>query len=264
MRKQMRIAVIAVLFGLLALSSAWAQASGNAELAPGGTLRVAVVGNDPVLVSKRPDGTFVGIAMDLANFLAGKLDAKLKPVVYPDLETYAKSLGKGEWDLVIGPRRPLEGDKLDLGPFVLNVDALYVAAPGRSFAKASEVDRSGVKVAAAVQDGSPEKFLAATLKSATLVPLPPGASYAVDALQSGKADVYGANGEIAHAVAARLPGAKVVEGPFATAGIALQLPKGKSLAARNRLLEVVKEAKARNLPQEWIKRHGLKAVRPVP
>jgi len=259
----LRIALIAAFISLLALSDASAQSPASADIAPGGTLRVAIVGPDPALITKRPDGNFVGVAVDYANFLAGKVDAKLKPVVYPDLEAYGKSLGKNEWDLVFGPRRPLEGDKLDPGPPILMVDALYVAAPGKHFAKASEVDRAGVKIAAPLGEGSPEKFLAATLKSATLVPIAAGGSYAVDALQSGKADVYGANGEIAHGVAARLSGATIVEGPFATAGILIQFPKGKSFTARDRIMQAVKEAKAKNLPQDWIKRHGLKAVRPV-
>jgi hypothetical protein len=52
-----------------------ALAQPAAEIAPSGKLRVGLAVFNPVLVSKKPDGTLGGVSVELARFIAEKLGA---------------------------------------------------------------------------------------------------------------------------------------------------------------------------------------------
>ena len=244
-------------------SEALGQAAVNAEIAPQGKLRVALISGNPVLVTKRPDGSLGGVSVDLGKFIAEKLGVQFNPVVYADPEAYTHSFGRGEWDIAIGPRRASEAQIVDYSPDFLLVDNIYVAAPGREFADASQVDRPGVKIAV-IKDGSPEKFLSQTLKSAELVRVSGERSEAIEALRNGKAHVFGSNAQIVHNVADGLPGAKIVPGQFNSVRMAVAFPKGKSSAAQGKLGEIVNEAKVASLVRKAIEQAGTKGVRVAP
>lgn len=258
----MRWLVASTFFTLTFLSLAFAQPSTDSELAPNGKLRVAMIGANPVLVSKKPDGTLKGISVELGNFIAQKINATLVPVVYADPEAYTHSFGKNEWDVAIGPRRASEADKVDFSPDFMLVDNVYVAAPGKNFSDAAQVDATGVKVAVA-KDGAPDKFLSERLKAATIVRVPGQIDAAVEILRSGGADVYGSNGQFTYTVAEKLPGAKIVPGAFTTVRMAVSIPKGRSAAAQRKLVELVDAAIAGDLPRKVIEQEALKGVRPA-
>jgi len=73
------------------------------------------------------------------------------------------------------------------------------------------VDRPGVKIAV-VLNGAPDQFLSRSLKSAELVRISGGSQAMIEALRSGKADVYGSNAENVQTVAEGLPGSKILPG----------------------------------------------------
>jgi polar amino acid transport system substrate-binding protein len=258
----MRVFVSAMLIGLITVSWASAQPPVDAVMAPQGRIRVAMIGVNPVLVTKNSDGSPAGISMDLGRFIAAKLGAQLVPVFYSDPKTYSQSFGKGEWDIAIGPKRASDAAQVDYSPDFMLVDNIYVEAPGKGFADAAQVDRPGVKIGVAL-DGAPDKFLTGAVRSATIVRLPGQVSDAVEALRDGKADAYGSNGEFVYAIAAKLPGAKIVPGAFTTVHMAVLVPKGRSVAAVARLSEIVKAAIAAGIPQQAIERQQLKGVRPA-
>lgn len=234
----------------------------GAEIAPQGKLRVAILAVNPVLMTRKPDGSVSGVAIDLGRFIAERLGVPFEPVFYSSAEAYTRSFGKGEWDVGLGARG-LGGELADYGPDFMLVDNLYVAAPGREFADAGQVDRPGVKVAVA-RDGPPDRFLTRTLKAAELVRIPAGREAAIEALRGGTADVYASNGMIVHGVADAFPGAKIVPGLFTSIPQAIAIAKGRSAAAQGRLAEVVTEAKRAGLVQKAIEQAGIKGVRVAP
>ncbi len=241
---------------------ALAQSAISSEIAPVGRLRVATNGGNPVLVTRTPDGKIMGgVALDVGKFIAEKLGVSFEPIVYANAQAYTESLGKGEWDIAIGAPTPLAAEKADFGPDLMVVDWMYVAAPGREFVDAAHVDRPGVKIGVARASG-PDQFLSRTLKSAELVRVPGGGG--LETLRSGKADVYGANAEIVHAIADRLPGAKIVPGAFASDRYTVALPKGRSSAAQGELTEIVKDAKRTGIVRKAIEQAGLRGVRGAP
>jgi len=142
-------------------------------------------------------------------------------------------------------------------------DALYIAAPGKSFVDSSQIDRAGVKVGVSLGGGS-DQILTRDLKSAQVVRIPGGVPNAVEALRSGAADVWAANPVTLQAIADALPGAKVLAGAYTTGRYAVALPKESSVAAQNKLAEIVNDAKRTGVVLKAIEAAGFKGVRVAP
>jgi polar amino acid transport system substrate-binding protein len=234
-----------------------AQDGVNKEIAPNGRLRGAVIGIK----------VLGGVGEPLGCFLAGKLGATFEPVVYSDPQAYEASFGKGEWDIALGPRVLAPVDKADVSPDVWLIELLYLAAPGLEFASAAEVDHSGVKVGA-IENSPSDRILTRTLKSAELVRLPLSPRFPADAvelLRSGRANVFGADSGLIAAIASGYPEANIVPGTFAIVRVAIAWPKGRSVAAQAKLLELVNEAKKTGVVQRAFEQAGLKSgVRVAP
>src|SRR5262245_40696713 len=80
-----------------------AQPTAISEIAPQGKLRVGMLGYNPVLVMRRPDGSIGGVSVNLGKFIAEKLGVPLDPVIYATPEAGVQSYDKAEWDVMIGP-----------------------------------------------------------------------------------------------------------------------------------------------------------------
>lgn len=239
------------------------QPTPSAEIATSGRLRVAIQTGSPILATRAPDGSVSGVVVDLGKFIANRLDLVFEPVVYVNQETYAQSFGKGEWDIAIGVRSPLAEEKSILSPDFMLADAMYIAAPGKQFADASQIDQSGVKVGVS-QGGGSDQLLSRALKLAQVVRVPGGVPNAVEALRSGAADVWAANPVTLRAIEVALPGSKVVPGAYTTGRYAVSLPKERSVAAQNKLAEIVNEAKRTGVVLKAIESAGFKGVRVAP
>jgi polar amino acid transport system substrate-binding protein len=174
-----------------------------------------------------------------------------------------QSYGKDEWDVMIGPRGPAAEQKADFSADMLLVDNIYVAAPGHDFVDAGQVDKPGVKIGV-VQNAVPDQFLSRTLKFAELVRVSAPIEVAVEALRSGKADVFASSGQYAHAVAAGIPNAKIIPRAFLFTHMAVALPKGRSAIARSELAEIINEAKKTGVVQRAIAKSALTDVRAAP
>jgi polar amino acid transport system substrate-binding protein len=233
------------------------------EIAPQGKLRVGMLGYNPVLVTRRPDGNLGGVSVSLGKFIAERLGVPLDPVVYATPEAGVRSYDQAEWDVMVGPRGPVVEQKADFGPDILLVDNIYVAAPGRTFVDAGQVDKPGVKIGV-VQNGVPDQFLSRSLKFAVLVRVSAPIEVAVETLRSEKADAFASSGQYARAVAANLPNATIVPGAFLSVHMAVALPIGRSTVAQAKFADLVSEAKRTGLVRKAIGESGLTDVRVAP
>ncbi len=221
------------------------------------------VSRTAVLLARTSDGKVTGgVAPDVGKFIAEKLGVPFELVTYSNADTYSQSFGKGEWDIGFGSRTPLVADKADFIIDVVLTDYMYVAAPGREFANAAQVDRPGVKIGAG-QNSFSDQFLSRTLKSAELMPIP-GGSGGIEELRTGKVDVWATSAGNVQRLIDRLPGAKLVPGAFTSDRFMVTLPKGKSSAAQSKLVEIVKEAKKTGVVRKAIEQLGLQGVRAAP
>jgi polar amino acid transport system substrate-binding protein len=237
--------------------AASAQDALKIEIAPGGKLRVALIG-------VRVLG---GVGEPVGRFLAERLGLPFEAVTYRNPQAYEESFASPAWDVAIGPRVLAPSDKADVTSDAWLIELLYLAVPGHAFAGVREVDRAGIKIATILNSPS-DRFLTHNLKSATLVRLPLSPKFpadAIDMLRNGTADVFGADSGLIATISGGYPEAKIVPGAFNTVRVAFALPKGRSAAARARLAELLAEAKRTGVVQNAFEQAGLKTgVRVAP
>jgi polar amino acid transport system substrate-binding protein len=257
---QLLLSAFVVMLAVLAPSAgAQGQQTVSAEIAPNRTLRVGFQTASPILARRAADGNVSGVAVDLGSFIADKLGVSFEPVAYANQEAYSQSFGRGEWDMVIGVR----GSLADPSPDFMVADAMYIAAPGRVFADAAQVDATGVRVGVSRGGGS-DRVLSQALRSAQVVRVPGGVSNAVESLRTGAVDVWAANPVTLQEIEGALPGSRVIPGAWTTGRYAVSLPQGRSDAARSKLAELVNEAKRAGIVQGSIERAGFKGVSVAP
>ena len=262
-RRELIVALGASALTLAIPTVALAQANASTEIAPTGKLRVGMHAANANLVTRAADGSVSGLAVDLGKFLAAKLGVPFEPVVYPSNARFIESFGKGDWDTTIAGRNPFAETLLDFMPVVIQVEYVFVAAPGLGIADAGEVDRTGIRIGVA-GNATGDVVLSRMLKSAALVRVPGDVAAAVDLLRTGKADMFATSTEVALIVAERLPGAKILAGTFTTVDFAVAMPKGRPAAAQEKITQLVNEAKAAGVVQKAIETSNLKGVRVAP
>jgi polar amino acid transport system substrate-binding protein len=242
--------------------SARAQSDAAGRLAPTGELRAALIASNPVLVTRAADGALGGVSVELARAFAAKLGVAARLIPYDNPARYNESLGKDAWDIGLAARDPSRGEHLVFSEVFMEVDNGYVARPNLSLKSASEVDRSGTRIAVA-QGSAPDGFLTRNIKNAEIVRVPGGLVPAREVLSEGRADLYGENVHLAHRIAAELPGATVLEGRFNVVQMSIAVPKQNSASLAS-VDEFVREAKRSGLIAQQIARAGLRGVRPAP
>ena len=166
--------------------------SATSALYPTGKLRVALIASNPVLVTRRADGTLGGVSVAVAPSFAAHLSVPMELKPYDNPARYNESLATDDWDMGLAARDPSRAEHLAFSVTFMEVDNGYVARPGAALTNAEEVDRVGVKVAVA-QGSAPHTVLQRLIKNAEIVPIPGGFEPAREALATGKADVYGEN-----------------------------------------------------------------------
>jgi polar amino acid transport system substrate-binding protein len=240
-----------LLFSAIAFLStrifAVAQPTIGFEIAPTGKLRCAIIGIR----------VLGGVGEPLGKFIAEKLGVPFEAVSYPNPQAYEQSFGKVEWDIAIGPRVLAPADKADVTADVWLIDLLYLAAAGKDFSNAGQIDRPGVRVGTILNSPS-DRFL-----SLPLTPAFP--ADAIEMLHDGRADVFGADSGLIDAIASGYQSGKVVAGAFSTVHAAVALPKGLSAAAQARLNDIVAEAKRTGVVEKAIAQAGFRnGVRVAP
>ena len=252
----------AVAVAITALATAWTHArvraqapSATSALSPTGKLRAALIASNPVLVTRRPDGTLGGVSVAVARALAAHLGVPVELKPYDNPARYNESLATDDWDIGLAARDPSRAEHLAFSVTFMEVDNGYVARPGAAPTNAEEVDRPGVKIAVAQHN-----VLRSLIKSAEVVPVPGGFEPARDALATGEADVYGENLHLAHRIADALSGARVLPGRFNVVLMAIGVRK-RAAAALPTVDDFVNQIRSDGTVQKAITEAGLRGVR---
>jgi len=257
---------MAVTVAITALATGWRHGRAQAQaaspistLSPTGKLRAALIASNPVLVTRRPDGTLGGVSVAVARALAAHLGVPVDLKPYDNPGRYNESLATDDWDIGLAARDSSRAEHLAFSVTFMEVDNGYVARPGAMPANAEEVDRTGVKIAVA-QGSAPHAVLGRLIKNAEIVPVPGGFEPAREALATGKADVYGENLHLAHRIADTLSGARVLPGRFNVVQMAIGVRK-RAAAALPAVDEFVMRMLADGTVQKAIAEANLRGVR---
>jgi polar amino acid transport system substrate-binding protein len=234
-------------------------AAAKAELAPTGKLRAALLAANPNFVRQdTPPGVTRGIAVEIAERLAKRLQVPMVPVLYPSVAELVASAGKDEWDitfLVIDPER---AEFVNFTAPYMYIESTFMVPAGSTAEGLADLDRSGKTVAAAAR-GTQEKWLRANAKSATLVSASSGVA-ANQMLREGKVDAVAGATSVLTEASRQIPGSRVLPGSFVDSQIGMGIMRRRP-AALAYAYEFVDHMKANGEMEEVIAREKLVGVR---
>ena len=195
------------------------------DLAPGGPLRVGINYGNPNNASRNPaTGQLSGVAVDLACTLARGTDRPLTVVGYSGVPPMLAGLTRGDVDLAF--TLASAGSKVvNVAISHLGVENTYLVPDASPYQSVADVDAPGVLISVA-QGNSPDVYLSATLKNATLVrtatvPL------ALALLAKGQVNAFaGSRSAEAMFIASTFPSGRMLPDNFLIANIAAGLPLG--------------------------------------
>jgi polar amino acid transport system substrate-binding protein len=234
----------------------------RAELAPTGTLRVAVFTGNPVLGTRdKANGEVTGTTVTMGRALAARADVPVRIIEYTAIAKLVEDARTGEWDIAVVAFDPARRSVVDFAPPHIVVDLTFLVAPGSTIRSVAEADRAGVNIAAA-RGAATTLYLQREFRQAQVVQAE-NEPAAFNLIKEGKAQVYAQNRTMLLGLADNLPGARVLEDRFSAAEMSIALPKGRP-AALAYVSEFVEQSKKTGTVQRAIETAKLRGVRVAP
>ena len=260
MKPHMLLVMIAALAAMPARAD---DAAAKKELTPTGKLRVAIaVGPSPSALYAIKDGQgYRGVTITLGTALAQKLGVPIEFVPYLATGEIQGSAASGAWDVSFMPVDEERKKFVDFGNAYHLLQSTYLVAPGSAIKTVAEANSAGVRIAGA-KDTATFRASNKASPNATHISLA-GVDAAVDAMRAGQADAIALSRESLTGLAAKIPGARVLDGGFLNSTTAVAVPKGhpEALAYASAFVE---EAKASGLVRRALDDMGLTASQVAP
>lgn len=225
------------------------------EIAPSGTLRVALNLSNFLLVTKGTpiDEEPVGIAPDVGREIARRLGLPLAFVRYPSPGELAAAVTTDAWDVGLIGADPLRAEAIAFTPAYVEIEASYLVRGDSPLTAITEVDRPGVRIAVGDKTAY-DMYLRRTLQHATLHRAM-GLDASYDLWVSEQLDALAGLRPRLLLDQARTSGSRILEGRFTSVQQAIGVPKSRTLAAAW-LEGFIADLRA-GLAAELIARHGV-------
>jgi polar amino acid transport system substrate-binding protein len=194
-----------------------------------------------------------GVSAELARELARRLDVPIEFVSFDAAGKVFDALAAGAWDVAFMAIDPVRAVGIDFtAPYVL-IEGAYVVPSDSSLRTIEDVDRDGVRVAAA-RGSAYELYLSRALKHATLVREHSGSEALARFLKDRLEAAAGVKQPIV-AFANANPGLRVIDGRFMSIEQAMGTPKGRHAGARY-LHKFIEEMKSSGFVADALERSG--------
>jgi polar amino acid transport system substrate-binding protein len=232
------------------------------DLAPTGKLRAAINFGNPILASKDPStGEARGVSVDLSRELARRLGVPLQLVTYNAAGKVVEAVKSGAWDVAYVAIDPLRANEISYSAAYVVIEGAYLVRQDSPIHSNAEVDRAGVRVAAA-SGSAYDLYLSRELKQAKIVRAP--TSQAVtDMFVAQRLDVAAGVKQQLEADAKRIPGLRLLQGRFMVINQAMGTPKGRE-AGVGYLREFIEEMKASGFVARALERHRIEGAAVAP
>ena len=225
------------------------------ELAPTGTLCVAVWTVSYFAVPDQATGRLTGVIPDLGEALARRLDVPAELIAFDNPAAILAAFRHGAVDVTFLGITADRAEAMAFGPRVLDLQTTYLVPAGSPIASVDAIDRPGVRILAPERSAQ-GAHLKTTLRHATMIPVPVGSPGEVIArLAAGAADAFSHVVPMLAAAQGALPGSRILPGSYFDVPVAIASAKGRPLAAAfcRRFIE---DAKASGLIAAAIARAG--------
>src|SRR5512134_819582 len=223
------------------------------ELTPTGKLRVGVNLGNFLLVQRSPDGSIRGIVPDLAEELARRLGVAAELRKYEKVGDVADGAQKGEWDVAFIGAEPQRAAEIDFTEPYVEIEACYLVPAGSPIKAVAEADRKGVRIAVAARSAY-HLWLERNLEHAALV-VGDSIEGSYQRFVNDKLEVLAGLKPRLLEDAAKLPGARILDGRFTAVQQAIGTPKGRPEGAAY-LRKFAQDVKASGLVAQLIARHN--------
>ena len=248
-----------VLLGCATVTTSDVPPAAKAELAPTGTLRVALIAVNPLFVTQKTAANEVrGMGMDIAGKLASRIGVPVQPVLYPNVAALMESTGKGQWDITFLPITPERANLMNFTAPYMYTESTFLVPPGSEARSLEDLDKPG-KTIVALSRAAHEAWLKSHLRSATLVTASTQGN-AMQMMKDGKVDAFGTTTTALTESLPLLPGSRLLPGSFVDAPIALAVIKVRP-AADAFAYEFMEQLTSSGAIREMIEREKLVGVR---
>lgn len=232
------------------------------ELAPTGTLRVGVNHQNFLLVTPGSSSTDPrGVAPDLGRELGRRLGVPVEFVSFDAAGKLADGVRTGAWDVAFLGAEPQRAAEIAFTAAYLEIPATYLVPAGSPIRSIADVDREGVRIAAAEKSAF-DLWLQRNIAHARLVHAQ-GLDASFDLFVKDKLEALSGLRPKLLLDVQKVPGARVLDGQFMAVQQAIGTPKAREAGAQY-LRAFVEDAKASGLVAEAIARNGVQGVSVAP
>jgi polar amino acid transport system substrate-binding protein len=233
-----------------------------AELAPMGVLRAGInLSNFLLVTGKSPKGDPEGVSPDLAREVARRLGVQVKYVPFKSPGELADAAAEGVWDIGLIGAEPQRAEAIAFTPAYCEIEATYLVPAGSRLETIDDVDKPGMRIAVTGR-AAYGLWLERNIKHAALVRSETLDSAFEQFVRDGLEALAGLRPRLFSDLE-KLPGARIIEGKFASVQQAIGTPR-KNAAGADFLRDFVEEAKASGLISDLIARHKVQGLSVAP
>ncbi len=226
------------------------------ELAPTGTVRVAVWTVSYFAVPDQATGRLTGVIPDLGEALAQRLGMPAELIGFDNPAAITAAFRDGALDVTFLGITADRAEAMAFGPRVLDLQTAYLVPAGSPITSIDAIDRPGIRILVPERSAQ-QVHLKATLRHAAMIPVPAGAPReAIARLAAGEADAFSHVVPMLAAAQASLSGSRILPGSYFDVPVAIATAKERPQAAAF-CRRFVEEAKAAGLIAAAIARAGV-------
>ncbi|HXZ22247.1 MAG TPA: transporter substrate-binding domain-containing protein [Pseudolabrys sp.] len=214
------------------------------ELAPTGKLRGGVVTAPAAsaFFAIKDKGEIKGVTVDLIRGFASALKLPLALHVYDNSGQVTDAVANGECDIAFMPQDAERAKRVDFGPAYYFIESTYLVPAGSTINSIEEVNRPGRRIVA-ISNTTTARSARRTAPNAAVEEVP-SVDQLTEMARQGQGDAFALSHDSFVGLLPKLPGARVLPGNFQQTGIAIAVPKGRSVALQiaTELVEVAKKS----------------------
>jgi len=231
--------------------------------APTGTLRACINLGNPILANRNPaTGEPVGVSVDLARGLAGRLGVGLALVVFDTAGKSVEAVTANQADIGFFAIDPLRGEGIAFTAAYVLIEGAYLVRADSPLQSNEEVDRAGHRVVVG-KSSAYDLHLTRELKQAEIIRAPSSQAVVDTFVESGAQVAAGVKQQL-QADAARIPGLRLLPGRFMVIQQAMGTPRSRGEAAHAFLRQYVEEIKASGFVAQALAHHGIEGASVAP
>jgi polar amino acid transport system substrate-binding protein len=217
---------------------------GLKQLAPTGQLRGGVVTAPAAsaFFAIKDKGEIKGVTVDLIRGFASALKLPLALQVYDNSGQVTDAVAKAECDIAFMPQDAERAKRVDFGPAYYFIESTYLVPAGSTIKSIEEVNRPGRRIVA-ISNTTTARSARRTAPNAAVEEVP-SVDQLTEMARQGQGDAFALSHDSFAGLLPKLPGARVLPGNFQQTGIAVAVPKGRSVALQiaTELVEVAKKS----------------------